>query len=81
LGRYYRTYPAYVEDEVTSALGNPAQFVRGPRTNRRGTSTDHTDAFVMQDGHYLSARWPGDAYLFAERFRTLIDESSTDRTQ
>jgi hypothetical protein len=76
LGRYYRTYPTYVEDEVTGALANPAQFIRGPRTTRRGTSTDHTDAFVVQDGHYLSARWPGDAYLFGERFRTLIEDVS-----
>lgn len=78
LGRYYRTYPAYVEDEVRGALRNPSQFIRGPRTNRRGTSTDHTHAFVVQDGHYLSARWPGDAYLFAERFRTLIEGGGPD---
>ena len=74
LGRYYRTYREYVEDEVTAALASPGQFVRGPRTNRRGTATDHTNAFVVQDGRYLSARWPGDAYLFAERFRALIEE-------
>lgn len=29
LGRYYRTYPEYVEDEVRAALRNPADFVRG----------------------------------------------------
>ena len=30
LGRYYRTYPAYVEDEVKAALDDPAsQFQRG----------------------------------------------------
>jgi len=74
LGRYYRTYRAYVQHEVTAALASPAQFVRGPRTNRRGTATDHAHAFVVQDGRYLSARWPGDAYLFAERFRTLIED-------
>src|SRR4051812_36111966 len=33
LGKYYRTYPAYVEDEVRAALADEAQqFVRGPRT-------------------------------------------------
>src|SRR6266702_1281078 len=31
LGRYYRTYPAYVEDEVKAALASPSQFERGPR--------------------------------------------------
>ncbi|MFK0024618.1 type 1 glutamine amidotransferase domain-containing protein [Streptomyces sp. NPDC090798] len=75
LGRYYRTYPAYVEDEVRSALADPeTQFVRGPRTlTRRGTATDDTDAFVVEDGRYLSARWPGDAYLFAHRYLALLN--------
>jgi putative intracellular protease/amidase len=74
LGRYYRTYPAYVEDEVRAALAEAAQFFRGPRTTRRGTATDYANAFVVQEGAYLSARWPGDAYLFANRFRALIEE-------
>jgi putative intracellular protease/amidase len=72
LGRYYRTYPAYVEDEVRAALAAPDGFERGPRSLARGTATDHSHAFVVQDGNYLSARWPGDAYLFAERFHALL---------
>jgi putative intracellular protease/amidase len=72
LGRYYRTYPAYVEDEVTAALADPAQFERGPRTTKRGTAADDSAAFVVQDGNYLSARWPGDAYLFAKRFEQML---------
>jgi putative intracellular protease/amidase len=72
LGRYYRTYPAYVQDEVVAALRNPRQFKRGPITLRRATRTDHRHAFVVQDGNYVSARWPGDAYLFAERFEALL---------
>ncbi len=69
VGRYYRTYPAYVEDEVRAALADPAaQFVRGPRVlSARGTDADDTPAFVVEDGAYVSARWPGDAYLFAKR--------------
>lgn len=68
-GRYYRTYPAYVEDEVTAALEKPTDFVRGP-TNlvTRGSRDDDTHAFVVVDGMYVSARWPGDAYLFAKTF-------------
>jgi putative intracellular protease/amidase len=67
LGRYYRTYPAYVEDEVRAALRDPAgQFRRGPRTlSRRGTEADDRGTFVVEDGRYVSARWPGDAYAFA----------------
>jgi putative intracellular protease/amidase len=77
LGRYYRTYPAYVEDEVRGVLADTVQFQRGPTTLRRGTGTDDRPAFVVQDGTYLSARWPGDAYLFARRFCSLLESSST----
>jgi putative intracellular protease/amidase len=67
-GRYYRTYPAYVEDEVKAALASPDDFARGPRTlSRRGTRDDDTAAFVVEDGNYLSARWPGDAWLFGKK--------------
>jgi len=67
-GRYYRTYPAYVEDEVTAALASPNDFERGPRElSRRGTRDDDSPAFVVEDGAYVSARWPGDAYLIARR--------------
>jgi putative intracellular protease/amidase len=68
LGRYYRTYDAYVEDEVTSALASPDDFVRGPRTlSARGSRDDDGPAFVVEDGAYVSARWPGDAYLFTKK--------------
>ncbi|SEG95428.1 Putative intracellular protease/amidase [Actinacidiphila yanglinensis] len=74
LGRYYRTYPAYVEEEVRGALTDPAaQFERGPRVlTRRGREDDDTHAFVVEDGNYLSARWPGDAHLFARRYLELL---------
>lgn len=75
LGRYYRTYPAYVEDEVKSALGDPrAQFARGPiELSKRGTAGDDGPAFIVDDGRYTSARWPGDAYLIARRFAEKIE--------
>ncbi len=68
LGTYYRTYPEYVEDEVRAALKDPiSQFTRGPLAlTARGTDADDGPAFVVEDGRYLSARWPGDAYLFAK---------------
>ncbi|WNV88497.1 type 1 glutamine amidotransferase domain-containing protein [Umezawaea sp. Da 62-37] len=72
-GRYYRTYPAYVQDEVVAALRDPSQFQRGPtELSRRGTATDDAPAFVVRDGNYVSARWPGDAYLFGRRFLELL---------
>src|SRR6478752_7368463 len=63
LGRYYRTYPAYVEDEVVASLDDRAQFERGPLA---------TQPFVVEDGRYVSGRWPGDANLFAQRFEALL---------
>ncbi len=72
LGRYYRTYPEYVQDEVVGALRDPSQFERGPRSTRRGTRDDDGPAFVVEDGNYVSARWPGDAYLFARRFDRML---------
>jgi putative intracellular protease/amidase len=66
LGRYYRTYPAYVEDEVRAAAGDG--FVRGPTTRTaRGTRDDDGPAFVVEDGRYVSGRWPGDSYLIAKK--------------
>ena len=86
LGRYYRTYPAYVEDEVRAALGDPdGQFERGPVTlSARGTATDDRPAFVVHDRNYVSSRWPGDAYLFGRTFRDLLESQRslyrTDRS-
>jgi len=74
LGRYYRTYPAYVEDEVRAALAAPGDFERGPvHLTSRGTAEDDGPAFVVEDGAYVSARWPGDAYLVAKRFISKLE--------
>jgi len=69
-GRYYRTYDLYVEDEVKAALADPkSQFERGPLTiGAHATPQDDANAFVVEDGPtYVSARWPGDAYLFSKK--------------
>ncbi len=68
LGDYYRTYPAYVQDEVLAALARAEDFVEGPRVlMTRGTREDDRAAFVVEDGPYVSARWPGDSYLYAKK--------------
>jgi putative intracellular protease/amidase len=73
LGTYYRTYLAYVEEEVRAALAAPGDFVRGPtHLMRRGTDADDGPAFVVEDGHYGSARWPGDAYKFARALSSRL---------
>jgi putative intracellular protease/amidase len=75
LGRYYRTYPKYVQDEVKEALRDPSrQFERGPVTlTARDSETDSGPAFVVVDGTYVSARWPGDAYTFARTFQESLE--------
>ncbi|WP_081762974.1 type 1 glutamine amidotransferase domain-containing protein [Agrilactobacillus composti] len=68
LGRYYRTYPELVQTEVMTALHSPKQFHAGPLPLDRDTATNFKPAFVVQDRQYVSARWPGDAHLFARTF-------------
>jgi putative intracellular protease/amidase len=74
LGAYYRTYPEYVEDEVKRALDDPErQFERGPiHLMAKGTEDDDGPAFVVEDDDYLSARWPGDAYLIAKKLNARL---------
>jgi putative intracellular protease/amidase len=67
-----------VQAEVTRALAAPEDFLdvdpseAHARRKRGGRSRDTLDdprpAFVVQDGRYTSARWPGDAHTFARRF-------------
>lgn len=64
LGDYYRTYPEYVEDEVIASLRSPEDYVHGPGGFRRDAPEDLGPGFVVEDGHYFSSRWPGDAHSF-----------------
>lgn len=72
LGDYYRTYPKTVEDEVTDALAHVSQFDPGPRSLRRDSARDLSPGFVVRDGNWLSARWPGDAHRFAHEFVAML---------
>ncbi len=76
--------PGYmsVEAEVTRALARPEDFLDVPpddphaRRRRGGRARDsledETPAFVVEDGNYLSARWPGDVHTLARRFAELL---------
>ncbi|WP_224366678.1 type 1 glutamine amidotransferase domain-containing protein [Hyalangium versicolor] len=73
VGKHYRTYDVYLEDEVRSLLGAPSQFDRGPLVL---SGTPRPEAgFVVEDGNYLSARFPGDAWVFARRFLEKVNAS------
>jgi putative intracellular protease/amidase len=72
LGRYYRTYPTTVQDEVSAALANPSDFITGPIAIFRDSPSNLGVGFTVRDGQYLSARWPGDAHCFAREFVTML---------
>lgn len=72
LGSYYRTYPITVQAEVTAELAKPADFDGGPPAVLRDSSDNLERGFVIRDGNYLSARWPGDAHRFAHAFSAML---------
>jgi hypothetical protein len=39
---------------------------------QRDSVADVRPAFVVQDRHYVSARWPGDVHTFAKAFAGLL---------
>jgi hypothetical protein len=40
----------------------------------RDSLEDDTPAWVVRDGNYLSARWPGDAHTLARRLVDVLGE-------
>jgi putative intracellular protease/amidase len=67
LGKYYRTYPEYVEDEIKNVLKDKNNF-------RHGSSP--STPFVCSDRNLVSSRWPKDAYVYAEKLIELADRGS-----
>jgi protease I len=76
LGDYYRTYPQPLEDEVRKALMDNTHFVSGPPPLRRDDPDRPEIGFVVEDGNYLSARWPGDAWRFATTLAGRLDSAA-----
>ncbi len=73
LGAYYRTYPQTVQSEVTEALGEEGAFLTGPKPLFRDTPKKPGRGFIVQDGNYISARYPGDVHRFSQ---ALVDALS-----
>jgi protease I len=71
-GNYYRTYSQTVESEVTAQLADKDNFSKGPLPLTRDSAKNLNPGFVVQDGNYVSARWPGDAHKFATCFAKMI---------
>ncbi len=75
-----------VQQEVTRALARPPDFLDVPpdapdvrlKTSGRARDTgdDARPAWVVRDGNYVSARWPGDVHTFARTFSTVLREKS-----
>jgi putative intracellular protease/amidase len=85
--------PGYwsVQAEVTRALADPADFcdvaTDAPHYWRkvsglfRDTPHDERPGFVVRDGNYLSARWPGDVHTFARTFARMLGEACAANAQ
>lgn len=69
---YYRTYPQLLESEVRSLLQFSDDFIGGPLPKSRDSADQLTHGFTVQDGNYLSARWPGDAHKFAADYLRML---------
>ena len=72
---HYRTYPISVETEVRQRIGKTGTFERGGLFPRYAGRKNPDAGFVVQDGKYLSARWPGDAWTLALRLNHLLSQS------
>jgi len=71
-----------VQAEVTAALASPSDYLDVPADDpdarikqdgrRRDSLDDARPAFVVRDGIYVSARWPGDVHTFATTFADVL---------
>lgn len=72
LPNYYRTYPQTIQGEVTAALQSPADFLPGPFYIFREGPDRRDFGFTVRSGNYLSARYFGDTYRFADEFLAMV---------
>ncbi len=67
---------------MTRALASPGDFLDVPRSASdyarktsglaRDSASDARPAWVVRDGNYVSARWPGDVHTFARTFLDVL---------
>jgi hypothetical protein len=78
-----------VQAEVTRAKARPGQARPGDYEDvpahvpdawlkraglYRDSLEDGRPAFVVRDGNYLAARWPGDVHTFAKQFSAMLEK-------
>lgn len=76
-----------VQAEVTRALASAADFRDVPKGGAdhfrkasgmfRDGPRDSRPSWVVRDGQYVSARWPGDVHSFAATFAAVLAENRT----
>jgi len=62
-----------VQDEVMSSLASPGDFLAGPRSVFRDSPKRLERGFVVRDGNYISARWPGDVHRYTSELIAVIN--------
>lgn len=72
MGDYYRTYPVTVQEEVTAALNDPGDFFTGSLSLFRDSPSHLDRGFIVRDGNYLSARWPGDIHRYSKELIEML---------
>jgi putative intracellular protease/amidase len=81
VGRRYRTYWKYTETEVRDAVGPDGAVPRGETRFRwAGFAVAHDAPLVVEDGNFLSARYPFDVPLYAETFVRKLHEHKQSST-
>lgn len=70
LGRHFRTYPEYVQDEVIRAIGDASKFEKGPQP------ASYEKGYTVSDGNLITARWPGDADELGKRLVSALNAIS-----
>jgi putative intracellular protease/amidase len=81
LGDYYRIHPKTAQEEISEAQGSNKLFCTG---RWRIFPMQYTKKliymqFVVKEGNYISARWPGDMHLYAQEYLKMIQKKIKER--